>query len=652
MSLLQDMTYISLRGSKESVIRMLNAVIRNVGGGDIITGSDDLETINSKIKDEKDGYGFRISIPDLLDDKCMEDSQLLEKKAAYENPKSNTASSSEQEDEEFEDFMEDFSTDERMIDILGVYLHEGGFDVEFEMYECENCAYYSDWLGWGDISRIYGCKVLVANDLYRNGRFEDFCGTVVYMPKGESVEESRIKPELDVCGYDLAFDKLIELSPETYRQKKIRCMEEKIGELKGFINSEKLLIVKESLELNDGRAEIPEGVTAIDGLLFAGCKELRSIFIPASVKYIDTNAFWGSNLESIEVHPDNPNFCVESNCLLSKDKTTLLIGFKDTIIPSSVTSIKENAFSGCIGLKEIEIPGTVQTIGNNAFKGCQELERVRIGDGVREIGGEAFGWCKALKDISIPDSVTTIYGGAFRRCSSLREIVFPESVADYLSETFEGCTSLEHVAFSGNIRDVGMNCFRGCTALTGITIPEGVVKICYGAFVDCTSLADVVIPESLSEIDGHAFDGCPCAEDLASRYPDLIRIEETEDDDEDDDDDRTAENELIDENGHAVIPEGAVEIEEHAFECCRGLASIDIPGSVREIGFAAFFKCTGLTSIVIPEGVTAIEEFTFWGCTSLVSVSIPESIKEISSDAFEGCPCEDEILEKYKDIIN
>ena len=45
MSLLQDMTYISLRGSRVSVIRMLNAVIRNVGGGDIITDNDDLEII-------------------------------------------------------------------------------------------------------------------------------------------------------------------------------------------------------------------------------------------------------------------------------------------------------------------------------------------------------------------------------------------------------------------------------------------------------------------------------------------------------------------------------------------------------------------------------------------------------------------------------
>lgn len=313
MSLLQDITYISLRGSKESVIRMLNAVIRNVGNGDIITDRDDLETISHKIKDEKDGNGFRISIPDLLDDKCLEDSQLLEKKEEYEKRND--------EDEEGE-----FYTDERMIDILRVFDDGLQYRIEFEMYECENCAYYKDWLNWGDIARIYGCKVFVDNDLYRNGKFEKFCGTAVYTPKGESVEESHFTPE-------------------------------------------------------------------------------------------------------------------------------------------------------------------------------------------------------------------------------------------------------------------------------------------------------------------------------------PIRIDVTKEDD-NNDDVRTVGNGLIDENGHAVIPEGADKIEERSFEDCSGLISIEIPGSVRRIGWASFCGCTGLTSIVIPEGVTVIEEMAFKGCKSLTEVSIPQSMEEICFDAFEGCPCEAEILEKYKDKIN
>ena len=100
---------------------------------------------------------------------------------------------------------------------------------------------------------------------------------------------------------------------------------------------------------------------------------------------------------------------------------------------------------------------------------------------------------------------------------------------------------------------------------------------------------------------------------------------------------------LIDENGHAVIPEGTAEVIEMAFEDCKNLVSVEIPGSVRVINYGAFYGCTGLTSIVIPEGVEQIWECAFKGCTSLTGVTLPKSIKQVSFDAFDGCPCEDEV---------
>lgn len=101
---------------------------------------------------------------------------------------------------------------------------------------------------------------------------------------------------------------------------------------------------------------------------------------------------------------------------------------------------------------------------------------------------------------------------------------------------------------------------------------------------------------------------------------------------------------LIDENGHAVIPDRATEIEEWAFADCRNLVRVDIPGSVKVINFGAFYGCTGLTSVVIPEGVEEIQERAFRECTALTDVSLPESLKSVSSDAFDGCPCEEAVM--------
>ena len=47
-------------------------------------------------------------------------------------------------------------------------------------------------------------------------------------------------------------------------------------------------------------------------------------------------------------------------------------------IPSSVTSIGEEAFSGCTYLESIEIPDSVTSIGKEAFYNCSSLESITI----------------------------------------------------------------------------------------------------------------------------------------------------------------------------------------------------------------------------------------------------------------------------------
>ncbi|MBQ7886083.1 MAG: leucine-rich repeat domain-containing protein [Clostridia bacterium] len=74
-----------------------------------------------------------------------------------------------------------------------------------------------------------------------------------------------------------------------------------------------------------------------------------------------------------------------------------------------------------------------------------------------------------------------------------------------------------------------------------------------------------------------------------------------------------------------------------ALEGNSDLTSVEIPGSVTEIGMAAFHGCSALTSIVIPKGVTKIGEYAFFGCSSLESVEIPDSVTEIGERAFECC---------------
>lgn len=119
--------------------------------------------------------------------------------------------------------------------------------------------------------------------------------------------------------------------------------------------------------------KIPKSVTSIEPAAFMYCKSLTSIEIPKSVSYIGNEVIYGcSSLESIVIDADNPYYDSRNNCnaIIETWSNTLLAGCKNSIIPNTVSSIKNNAFALCEGLTSIEIPNSVNYIGDDAFQRC------------------------------------------------------------------------------------------------------------------------------------------------------------------------------------------------------------------------------------------------------------------------------------------
>ena len=165
-------------------------------------------------------------------------------------------------------------------------------------------------------------------------------------------------------------------------------------------------------------------VTSIGEYAFMNSSFLTSVTIPNSVTFIGDEAFSCSSLENINVDSENDNYSSIDGILYNKDVTNLICcpSAKTSVtIPHSVTSISEEAFSGC-DLTSVTIPNSVTSIGDNAFRACSRLTSVTIPNSVTSIGNSTFRDCSRLTSVTIPNSVTSIGYNAFYYCVSLKAI--------------------------------------------------------------------------------------------------------------------------------------------------------------------------------------------------------------------------------------
>ncbi|MCM1071906.1 MAG: leucine-rich repeat domain-containing protein [Alistipes timonensis] len=195
---------------------------------------------------------------------------------------------------------------------------------------------------------------------------------------------------------------------------------------------------------------IPNTVTKIVEHAFHNCDGLTAVTIPSSVTSISPVAFRQcSNLKEISVAEGNTNYISVDGVLFNKAKTSIIIypiaKGSSYEIPSSVTTIGEYAFEGCIGLTSVTIPESVITIDEYAFDDCIGLTSVTIPESVITIGSGAFYNCSGLTSVTIPNSMTVIGNTAFNGCSGLTSVTIPNSVAEIGYCAFADCKALTSV---------------------------------------------------------------------------------------------------------------------------------------------------------------------------------------------------------------
>ena len=369
---------------------------------------------------------------------------------------------------------------------------------------------------------------------------------------------------------------------------------------------------------------------------FDNCSSLTSLTIPSSVKEINIRAFNACKvLNTLKVQAGNTMYDSRNNCnaIIQTSTNTLVIGCKGSTIPNNVTSIGDDAFSGC-DFKTIVIPSSVKTIGARAFS-ASSLTSVIIPEGTTTIGQEAF--CPSgLFSVSIPKSLTSIGYAAFANTPDILSVKIaretPLAICNYDFSNRENATL--YVPYGSKTAYGAADYWKEFKEILEIWVPSPNIS-----FVDanvkaiCVSNWDTNGDGELSEAEaaavtdiGEVFKGNTSIKSFNElKYftklkdihldafwgcMDLVSVH---------------------------IPDNVSSIGSSVFRDCSSLTSINIPSSVASIGNNAFAGCSSLTSVIIPDKVTRIEDCTFRYCKNLANITIPEGLTHIGWCAFEEC---------------
>lgn len=259
----------------------------------------------------------------------------------------------------------------------------------------------------------------------------------------------------------------------------------------------------------------------------------------------------------------------------------------DLVVPESVTSIKDFAFSNYAHNNSTSDNYPALIINGGSYQ---------TDDGIIGLGGMIF-TNGHFRNISIGGNVEVIDNKAFENSPLKGTTPYNEfrgnlKVADKVSRigenAFKNCAGFDgelSLPGGGWLRTIDKAAFSGCFKFTGgLSIPDGTETIGAEAFKDCLGFnGTLTLPDAVSEREGlleigdEAFSKC-------------FGFKES-----------------------LIIPDTVKRIGNSTFEECSGFdGNIDLGNSIQVIGSKAFYNCKGFNGdLTVPETVTTMGERAF-----------------------------------------
>lgn len=420
--------------------------------------------------------------------------------------------------------------------------------------------------------------------------------------------------------------------------------------------------------------ELPEGLETVGEGALMNCLSLTSVVIPASVTEMGDRPFSGDwALKTVEIKGNVPR--------LSNSSFHECDALQEVLITGSVGTIGDDAFMDLDSLERVQIASGLKTIGRRAFWLCDNLTTVSLPDGVTSIGEEAFKECSSLTTINLPNSITTIGKDAFYGTKLTGPLNIPSSLVSLGDNAFNGCSGITGtLVFPAAMENISTNVFAGCSGIEEIVLPRGVLTIGAGAFNNCSGVQRLWLTNSIQSIGANAFAGMKnlkkvyfsgtilewetgiqwadkgyqigvaittneetasgsCGEALTWSLNSAgdLTVSGTGDMA-----DFTATGapwaEYRDQVKLVIVGQGVTSIGSSAFQDCKNLKTVSLPGSLTALGKAAFLRCGKLTNVKLPASLKSVGEDCFTDCEKLELLDltgVPDEIMELRT-SLEG----------------
>ncbi len=439
---------------------------------------------------------------------------------------------------------------------------------------------------------------------------------------------------------------------------------------------------------------ISDSVTSIGERAFYGCNNVTNMTVGDGLSNIGAYAFYGCDgLSNLSIgNGATGGGCIGSNAFFRCEN------LKSVIIGGSIANIGYEAFYACGGITNLTIGNGVRIVDGYAFYGCDGLTEITIPSSVTRIGSHAFYGCRNVEllvfDGNAPICEEYALGGRTRNIyvkqgtsgwgdvpggwnglqtayvrtngGPYKEVVNGEEWTFYVvngyAELRNGCirsditgdllvpsvlggcrlkilaqnaiswTGVRSIVIPEGVTSIGYYSLSYNKSMTSVILPSSLTTIGQSAFVLCEALKELFIPKNVSSIGNEALASCAITNlSVAVDSPYLKVVGGVL---------MTKDNRRViccprdTPVSNVVLPDGVLEIGNHAFRDCSQISQITLPDTITNIESSAFLYCDGLTSVELPDLLLNLGSFAFYGCHNLSNIVFGTRLKEIGKSAF------------------